>query len=124
MRYTPIQWLFWGSLGLLIYAYIGFPLLVFLRALLWPRPVKRGSDTPMVSLIIAAHNEAALITQKLDNTLALDYPRAQLEIIVASDGSDDGTNELVAGYGAPGVRLLALPRQGKNLTLNAAVAVA
>jgi cellulose synthase/poly-beta-1,6-N-acetylglucosamine synthase-like glycosyltransferase len=78
----------------------------------------------MVSLIIAAHNEAALITQKLDNTLALDYPRAQLEIIVASDGSDDGTNELVAGCGAPEVRLLALPRQGKNLTLNAAVAAA
>jgi len=78
----------------------------------------------MVSVIIAAYNEAAVITQKLDNTLALDYPRAQLEVIVASDGSDDGTNERVAGCGAPEVRLLALPRQGKNLTLNTAVAMA
>jgi len=124
MPYTITWWLFWGALGALVYAYVAFPLLAALRALLRPRPVKRGADTPSVSIIIAAYNEAAVITKKLDNVLALDYPRTQLEVIVASDGSDDGTNDLVAAYGAPEVRLRALPRQGKNLTLNAAAAAA
>jgi cellulose synthase/poly-beta-1,6-N-acetylglucosamine synthase-like glycosyltransferase len=75
-------------------------------------------------MIIAAYNEGAVIAKKLDNTFALNYPREQMEVVVASDGSDDGTNDLVAGYGAPEVRLLALPRQGKNRTLNDAVAAA
>ncbi|MBI1879540.1 MAG: glycosyltransferase [Chloroflexi bacterium] len=95
-----------------------------LRAFVWPRPVKRALGTPRVSIIIAAYNEASIIIQKLDNALALDYPHDCLEIVVASDGSDDGTDDLVAQYGAPQVKLLSLPRQGKNLTLNAAVAEA
>ncbi len=121
---TVIWWLFWGAFGLILYTYIGFPVLVALRGLIAPRRVKCGGDTPNVSIIIAAYNEAEVITNKLDNLLKLDYPRQQLEIIVASDGSDDGTNELVLRFKAPEVRLLALPRQGKNLTVNAAVASA
>jgi cellulose synthase/poly-beta-1,6-N-acetylglucosamine synthase-like glycosyltransferase len=122
---TPITWwLFWGALSLIVYTYLGFPLLAIVLGLLRPRPVKRGSDAPMVSVIVAAYNEAAIITQKLDNTLALDYPRTRLEVIVASDGSEDATNDLVTQHGAPEVRLLALPRQGKNGALNAAVAAA
>ena len=61
---------------------------------------------------------------KLDNILSLDYPRAQLEVIIASDGSNDGTNEIVRGYAGQGVKLLALPRQGKAPALDAAVAAA
>ena len=123
-RRTGALWLFWGAFGVVAYTYIGFPLVVALRGALRPRPLKTGPGTPSVSLIVAAHNEAAVIAQKLDNSLSLDYPRASLEVIVASDGSDDGTNEIVAAYEAPEVRLLALPRQGKNVTLNEAAAAA
>jgi hypothetical protein len=68
---------------------------------------------------VAAYNESATIVEKLANTLAMEYPRQSLEVIVASDGSDDGTNELVAQFGR-GVRLLALPRLGKNGALTRA----
>ncbi|WP_161668738.1 glycosyltransferase family 2 protein [Kallotenue papyrolyticum] len=115
---------FWGSIGLLTYTYIGFPLITIVRGLLHPRRVRRDPTwTPKVSLIIAAYNEAAVIQRKLDNTFALDYPSDRLEVIVASDGSDDGTPDLARRYPAR-VTVLDLPRQGKNLTLNAAVAVA
>ncbi len=119
-----IQWLFWGSLGLILYAYLGFPLLLVIRGWLQRRPVKKADITPRVSLVITAHNEAAHIGSKIENVLALDYPREQLEIIVASDGSNDGTNEIVARYADRGVLLRAFPRQGKIPTLNAAAAQA
>jgi cellulose synthase/poly-beta-1,6-N-acetylglucosamine synthase-like glycosyltransferase len=124
MQYTPIWWIFWGSLSIIVYSYVGFPLLVALRAWLWPAPVKRATHTPRVSVVLAAHNEAQVITRKLDNTLALNYPRECLEMVVASDGSDDDTADLVAKYAAPQVKLLRLPRGGKNRALNAAVAAA
>ena len=82
------------------------------------------AELPTVSLIIAAYNEADIIVRKLDNIFALDYPRDRLEVLVASDGSNDRTNALGEQYDASEVRLLDLPRQGKNLTLNAAVPVA
>jgi glycosyltransferase involved in cell wall biosynthesis len=116
--------LFWGALGLIIYTYIGFPILILLRAVLTPKPIRRGAYLPKVSMIIAAYNEAAVIQDKLHNTFSLDYPQTHLEVIVASDGSDDGTNELVLQSAASQVRLLALPRQGKNPTLNTAVSLA
>lgn len=124
MRRTTSWWVFWSAAGLLLYTYVGFPLLLALRALLRPRPVgRRGDYTPPVSIIIAAYNEASVIAEKLANTLALNYPPERLEILVASDGSSDGTNEIVAQIArtTPNVRLFALPRQGKNRTLNAVV---
>ncbi len=118
------QLLFWVSIGLIFYAYLGFPLLLLVRGLLRRRPVRQADITPRLSMVITAHNEAKTIRAKLDNVLALDYPRDQLEIIIASDGSDDGTNEIVAAYAGRGVRLLALPRRGKIPALNAAAAQA
>jgi cellulose synthase/poly-beta-1,6-N-acetylglucosamine synthase-like glycosyltransferase len=124
MRRSLSWWLFWGGVGTVLYTYIGFPLLLLVRGFLFPRQVRRGTNLPSVSLIIAAYNEADYIVKKLDNAHAVDYPRDKLEIIVASDGSNDGTNELVTAYNSAQVRLLALPRQGKNRTLNTAVAEA
>lgn len=115
------QFLFWGSMGLIIYTYFGFPLLLLVRRLFQRHPVRKASITPHVSLVIVAHNEVEAIGAKLDNVLTLDYPRDKLEIIIASDGSDDGTNEVVAGYAERGVQLLAFPHQGKIPALNAAV---
>lgn len=121
-----VRGIFWGSVGLIFYVYVGFPLILALRGLLIrPRQVERhAAYTPMVSVIVAAHNEAAMIVQKLDNLLCANYPHSRLEIMVASDGSDDGTNELVAQYRHPKVRLLALPRQGKNRAISQAASTA
>jgi cellulose synthase/poly-beta-1,6-N-acetylglucosamine synthase-like glycosyltransferase len=124
MARAAARQLFWTSAGLIVHAYIAFPLVAALRGLMFARPVAQGHALPPVSLIIAAYNEAGLIERKLENALELDYPRDRLEIIVASDGSSDGTNELVRCDAATGVRLLELPRQGKNGALNAAAAAA
>ncbi len=121
-RPTPSWWLFWAAAGLAAYTYAGFPLLTLLRGRLWPRPFRQAPVTPHVSFIVAAHNEAAVIRAKIDNALGLDYPADRLEIVVASDGSDDGTDAIAAAIDDPRVRLLALPRGGKNRTVNAAVA--
>ncbi len=121
---TALKVLFWSAIGTIIYTYGGFPILLAVRALVNRRQAVVGDDMPLVSMIVAAYNEANGITRKLENVLALDYPVSQLELIVVSDGSDDGTDELVRRFNAPNLRLLSLPRQGKNLALNAAVAIA
>jgi cellulose synthase/poly-beta-1,6-N-acetylglucosamine synthase-like glycosyltransferase len=116
--------LFWAALAVIVYSYAIYPLLVVLRGLLWVRPYTSAAVTPRVSLIIAAYNERASIAAKIDNILALDYPREQLEVLIASDGSNDGTDAIVRAYEGPHLRLLALPRQGKAAALNSAVAAA
>lgn len=116
--------LFWDAAALIVYTYVLFPALVFVRSWLWRRPYKTADITPDVSMIIAAHNEANSIGAKLDNLLALEYPRDHLEVVIASDGSTDGTEAIVRRYADRGVKLLALPRQGKAPALNAAVAAA
>ena len=117
-------WCFWSALALIAYTYVGFPLLVLLRALLFPRACRGAPIEPRVTLIVVAHNEAAAIETKLKNILALNYPRNLLQIIVASDGSSDATNSLVGSYAPRGVELLALPRRGKIAALNDAVVAA
>lgn len=119
-----MEMLFWGSLALVAYTYLGFPLLLAARARLRPRPWREADVTPRASLVVCAHNEAATIGAKLENTLALDWPTGRLQVLVASDGSTDATESVVRGFAGRGVRLLSLPRRGKIPTLNAAVAEA
>lgn len=116
--------LFWMLVGLVAYTYAGFPLLVFLRGKFMRRPYRQADETPFVTLVVAAYNEEASIAEKLENILALDYLREKLQVIVASDGSTDRTNEIVARYADRGIALLPLPRVGKAAALNAAVAAA
>jgi cellulose synthase/poly-beta-1,6-N-acetylglucosamine synthase-like glycosyltransferase len=115
--------LFWGSLGALAWTQAGYPLAAAALARVRGRPVRRADSTPSVSLIVAAHNEERVIERRLENLLALDYPPDQLEIVVASDASTDGTDELVAAVAArePRVRLLRCPRGGKVAAQNQAV---
>ena len=115
--------LFWVAVCLIVYTYIGFPLGVVLRGLLWGRPYKHEELTisPSVSIVISAYNEAKSIAAKLDNILSMDYPRDCLEVVIASDGSTDGTDAIVERYKEHGVKLLSLPRVGKAAALNAAV---
>lgn len=114
---------FWGSVGVLAYAYAGFPLLVAARALVRKRPIAAGDGLPSLTVVVPAHNEAGIIEEKLANVVSVGYPPERLEIIVASDGSDDGTDDLVRAHPA-GARLLPLPRVGKNAALNEAAAAA
>ncbi|HUT11659.1 MAG TPA: glycosyltransferase family 2 protein [Thermoguttaceae bacterium] len=116
--------LFWGAMALIVYTYVLFPAAVLIRGRWFRRPYRNAEITPTVSMIVVAHNEAGSIGAKLDNLLSLEYPRDKLEVLVASDGSTDATEGIVRGYAKHGVRLLALPRQGKISVLNAAVAVA
>ena len=117
--------LFIVSLALIAYAYFVYPLLLAVLARAMPRiPRRATTNLPPVSLIVAAYNEAAVIDTKIRNALAIDYPPSKLEIIIASDGSDDGTNEIVQGFADQGVVLNALPRGGKTRALNQTVPLA
>ena len=74
-------------------------------------------ELPDVTLLVAAYNERSVIAERIDNALALDYPRDKLEIVIASDGSDDGTNNIVDSYSDDGVLLMPFsPRRGKSQT--------
>lgn len=117
----PAKGLFWGSIATLAYTFVLFPLVVVARGVGWPRPVKRGPSLPRATVIVAAYNEATSIARKLENLLSIDYPLERQEIIVASDGSRDETNDIVRGFQARGVRLLELARVGKAAALHAAV---
>ena len=120
-----LAWAFWVAVGAVLYTYAGYPLALLALARLRPRPVRRASHTPCVSLIVTAHNEAARIGAKLDNCLALDYPKDKLEVLVASDGSTDDTGAIVARYADRKVRLVRSPKRvGKTAAQNLAVAQA
>jgi len=120
-----LEILFWLSIGLIVYAHLGYPLCLLILDRLHGtsdgRTARSPSSTlPRVSLIIAAYDEEEVIEDKVANALTLDYPRESLELIVASDGSKDRTVELARSAGADLV--LDLPRGGKVAALNQAVA--
>jgi cellulose synthase/poly-beta-1,6-N-acetylglucosamine synthase-like glycosyltransferase len=119
-----LQIIFWASVALCAYVYAGYPVVLWALARVAGRPPRKGEVTPAVSVVIAAHNEERQIASKLENTLALDYPRERVEVVVASDGSTDATEEIVSRYAARGVRLLPLARCGKMRALNQGVALA
>ena len=113
------------SAAALFYTYAGYPLLLAVVSTLRPKQVRRDKFESMVTIIITAYNEERALAAKLENTLALDYPRELLEIIVASDCSNDRTDEIVREFSARGVQLCRRPeRLGKTAAQNAAVAQA
>lgn len=125
MLYTAAQIVFWTSAGLLLYVYAGYPLLVYLVSLISPKVVKRGEFEPKVTVLITAYNEEKDIARKLENTFEIDYPGDKLEILVASDGSTDRTDEIVRGFEDRDVRLFRQDgRLGKTYTQNKAVELA
>ena len=116
-----LEILFWAAAGLLVYAHVGYPLLLWLLVRLRrERPVPpQPAEQPSVSLVIAAHDEADVIERRVRNVLELDYPRDLLEVVVSSDGSRDDTVERARAAGAD--RVLDLPRGGKVRAQDAGV---
>jgi len=118
--------LFWISAAFVVYVYFGYPALLWLLKSFARHSSKKEQIEPSVTLLVAAHNESDVIAAKLRNALALDYPAAKLEIVIASDGSNDNTAEIVRSIaeaeGAGRVHLLEFPEnRGKVTTLNDAL---
>lgn len=109
---------------LLVYPYAVYPAALWALRRLRPRPWSKAPYRPKVSILVAAHNEAPVLAAKLRNTLELDYPADRREVVVASDASTDGTDEIARSF-APQVRLVRLDqRSGKQAALNRAAASA
>ena len=116
---------FWISLFLIVYHYVGFPLVVVIRSIARKKAVIKKEIWPKVTLVIAAYNEEKVIEEKIRNSLTLDYPRELLEVIVVSDGSTDDTPAIVKRFERDGIIGLFDPvRRGKTAALNRATGVA
>ncbi len=110
-------WIFWIGFAFVVYSLIGYPMLLGVVSMFHTATVRREEIWPPISIIIVVHNAAGIIGQKIKNTLEMVYPREKLEVIVGSDGSTDGTGEVVRAYEAAGVKLLeSRERRGKHHT--------
>lgn len=118
---TAVKIAFWVSLGALVWTHAGYPAAAAALSRLRPRRRGNAGELPSVSLIVAAHDEEAVIARRLENLLDLDYPRELLDVVVASDASGDRTDELVESFSGRGVRLIRCPRGGKVAAQNRAV---
>ncbi|MCX7934535.1 MAG: glycosyltransferase family 2 protein, partial [Planctomycetota bacterium] len=111
--------LFWICAGLLLYTWLGYPLLLFLLERCLYLPVRKRPVEPRVSILLCAYNEEANIAGKIENLLSLDYPADKLEIVVASDGSQDATAAIAQRYRDRNVRVIAFElRRGKPSVIN------
>jgi len=113
------------SIGLAIYPLVGYPAIVKLISMIRRCPVRRGPHDPQVTVLVPAYNEVTGIAANLECLCAQDYPVEKLQIIVISDASDDGTDEVVRSFAERGVHLLRQPaRAGKAAGLNAGIRMA
>jgi cellulose synthase/poly-beta-1,6-N-acetylglucosamine synthase-like glycosyltransferase len=122
---TFLESIFWICLIAGIYPYVGYPLCVALLKGIWQRPLRRAAITPTVTVVTSAYNEAPHIVANVRNKLTQDYPASLLDVMVASDGSTDGTDELLARLVRQEPRVnfwRQEPRAGKTAALNSLVA--
>ena len=125
-----MKYVFWLAAALIGYSYLGYPAWLWLRGRWSPRPVRRGSYLPSVSVVMVVRNEEAGIARKIENLLSLEYPANQLDIIIVSDGSTDRTLAILAEYARDSreggrVQILMKPSShGKAAGLNDAIQVA
>ncbi len=113
--------IFWLSIFGIFYAYFGYPLLlaILVKLIAQPVSIRNRNYTPRISVLVPVHNEIAVIESKLENTLALEYPVECVEFLFISDGSMDGTNELIMEYESDSIKLIkVIERKGKANALN------
>ncbi|MGA2389744.1 MAG: glycosyltransferase family 2 protein [Candidatus Sulfotelmatobacter sp.] len=116
------KFLFWISVAFVVYVYIGYPILLCALQFLFRASSRKQPVEPSISLLVAAYNEAAVIGEKIRNSLTLDYPAEKLQVVIASDGSKDATADIVRSFSAaePGrIRLFDFSKnRGKTQVLN------
>jgi cellulose synthase/poly-beta-1,6-N-acetylglucosamine synthase-like glycosyltransferase len=123
--YQVLAAVFWISVGLIIYVYAGYPLILSFISVFFPSRTFSKEYIPSVTLLIAAYNEEDVIAEKIENSFSLGYPRDKLQILVAADGSDDQTVEIVRQFEDKEVLLSYVPeRGGKMAAINRAMQVA
>ena len=116
---------FWCAACLLVYTYAGYPLWIYWRSRLHPRPVQQGPILPSVSIILAVHNGADRLRQKIDHLLSLDYPQDRLQIVISSDGSTDDTDSIIGEYPNSSLKYIRCSEhRGKAAALNAGMRIA
>jgi len=119
-----VRIIFWLSMAGILYTYAGYPAVMWMLARLRPRPWVAGAITPSVSIVLAVHNGEALLPRKIEHLLSLDYPNI-IEIILVSDGSTDGTAELLTRLHHPRLKTILLKEHaGKAVAINAGAAIA
>src|SRR5688500_4793747 len=121
MEHFYMQLLFWVSLFLLFYSYIGYGMvlygLVILKRKIFPHKPLAEHTLPELTLVVPAYNEHSCTDQKIQNSLALNYPAGKLKFLFVTEGSTDGTTEYLAGY--PQVEVLGgSERKGKIEAIN------
>ncbi len=115
-------WSFWIGTVLLFHVYAGYPLLLNLLASVKKKPWAQSSISPSVTLLVVAYNEEEVLRQKIENCLALEYPKSQLSILVCSDGSTDRTTEILKEYQEQ-LSIICFPeRSGKSTVIEKVVA--
>ena len=113
------------SIFLVFYIYFGYLLLLFLITLFKRSKTNKENIIPSVSIIIPVYNQGKIIEDKIKNCLRLNYPEDKLEIIVASDGSTDDTDDVVRKYSHQGVKIIKLAqRRGKHFAQGEALKIA
>ncbi len=114
-----IEFLLWVAVALLGYIYLGYPVVIGLLARVRPRPVRKSAYTGTFSVVIAAYNEAGVLPRKIENLLRSDCAGQISEIVIASDGSTDGTKLVAQAVTDPRIRVVEFAeRQGKPSVLN------
>jgi poly-beta-1,6-N-acetyl-D-glucosamine synthase len=120
MTYILLTLIFWGSVGLILYTYVFYPLILYvLYRLKGSVPARVSSYRPTVSLLISAYNEEKVIEEKLNNVLKIDYPKEKFVVLVGLDGCSDNTHAIIKKFENSIVRAIAFKeRRGKAAVLN------
>ena len=116
---TVVLVLFWASFAALAWTHVVYPAFAALLARFAPNRVEKADIEPTVTVVVAAYNEESVIARRLENLLELDYPADKLRIVVSSDASSDGTEEIALQF--PGVQVISNPRGGKVAAQDRAV---
>jgi poly-beta-1,6-N-acetyl-D-glucosamine synthase len=106
------------SIAFVLYAIVGYPLLLAVYARMFSIPIRKQPIRKHVSIVVPVRNGAKWVEAKIRSLLDSDYPGELIDILIVSDGSIDGTNDLVERYPDTRVRLLALPQGGKAIAVN------
>jgi len=120
-----MKWMFWAAVITIVYAYLGYAAWLWLRCFWHQEPVRSSAHTPFISIVMVVQNESSVIKRKLQNLLSLSYPAQLYEVVVVSDGSQDGTDTIISQFTDAGIRLLVKTEsEGKAAGINDAVRIA